>query len=65
MKKAFFAFVAVSAIVLSACNNKPAESTETTVDTTAVVTETTTETTTVDTTAVVTADTTHAATPAH
>ncbi|MBS1611728.1 MAG: hypothetical protein JST49_02830 [Bacteroidetes bacterium] len=36
MKKAFFAFVAVSAIVLSACNNKPAENTETTVDTAAV-----------------------------
>lgn len=37
MKKVFFAFVAVSAIVLSACNNKPAESTEATADTTVVV----------------------------
>lgn len=36
MKKLFFAFVAVSVVVLSACNNKPAESTEATADTTAV-----------------------------
>lgn len=39
MKKAFFAFVAVSAIVLSACNNKPAETTEVAADTTAVAAE--------------------------
>ncbi len=36
MKKVFFAFVAVTVMVLSACNNKPAESTEATADTTAV-----------------------------
>ncbi len=29
MKKVFFAFVAASVVVLSACNNKPAETTET------------------------------------
>ncbi len=49
MKKVFFAFVAASVVVLSACNNKPAETTEgTTVDTAAV---TAVETTTVDTAA--------------
>ena len=39
MKKVFFAFVAASVVVLSACNNKPAETTEATaVDTAAVTT---------------------------
>jgi hypothetical protein len=39
MKKVFFAFVAASTIVLAACNNKPAESTDATAaDTTAVTT---------------------------
>ena len=28
MKKVFFAFVAVTVIALTACNNKPAETTE-------------------------------------
>lgn len=56
MKKVFFAFVAASVVVLSACNNKPAETTEaTTVDTTVV---TTVETTTVDTTTTTTVDST-------
>ena len=36
MKKVFFAFVAASVVVLSACNNKPAETTDATpADTTA------------------------------
>lgn len=39
MKKVFFAFVAASVVVLSACNNKPAENAEgTAVDTAAVTT---------------------------
>ena len=63
MKKAFFAFVAVSAIVLSACNNKPAESTEVAADTTAVVAEPVAEPVAADTTGV--ADTTAAAPAAH
>jgi len=38
MKKVFFAFVAASVVVLSACNNKPAETTDAVaVDTAAVV----------------------------
>lgn len=41
MKKVFFAFVAASVVILTACNNKPAE-TETTTETT---TEATTEAT--------------------
>ena len=42
MKKVFFAFVATSVVVLSACNNKPAETNETTtVDTVAAMEETT------------------------
>lgn len=62
MKKVFFAFVAASVVVLSACNNKPAENTDATpVDTTAVTTTTTETTVTTDSTAVV-ADST--ATPA-
>ncbi len=60
MKKVFFAFVAASVVVLSACNNKPAESTEATADTTAVAAAAE-ATAPVDTTAVA-ADTT--ATPA-
>jgi PBP1b-binding outer membrane lipoprotein LpoB len=55
MKKVFFAFVAASVVVLSACNNKPAESTETTTDTTAV-TEAVTETAPVDSAAAATTD---------
>lgn len=40
MKKVFFAFVAVTVIALSACNNKPAETTtEAAVDTAAAVVE--------------------------
>ena len=40
MKKVFFAFVAASVVALSACNNKPAESTEAAaVDTAAAVVE--------------------------
>ena len=39
MKKLFFAFVATSVVVLSACNNKPAESETPAVDSTAVVEE--------------------------
>ena len=38
MKKVFFAFVAASVVILSACNNKPAENPEATADTTAVTT---------------------------
>ena len=39
MKKVFFAFVVTSMVVLTACNNKPAESTETkTADTASVST---------------------------
>ena len=39
MKKVFFAFVAVTVIALSACNNKPAtDESATTTDTTAVTT---------------------------
>ncbi len=39
MKKLFFAFVATSVVVLSACNNKPAESETPAVDSTAAVVE--------------------------
>ena len=58
MKKVFFAFVAASVVILSACNNKPAANTDATpADTTTV---TTAVTTTADTTTVVTTDTTSA-----
>ena len=54
MKKVFFAFVAVSVVILSACNNKPAEVEATTVDSTVTtIVEETTTTTAVDSTVTV------------
>ena len=58
MKKVFFAFVAASVVVLSACNNKPAESTDATADTTTVTTAVETVTTDTSATTTVTVDST-------
>jgi hypothetical protein len=57
MKKVFFAFVAASVVVLSACNNKPAETVEATTEDTVSV-STTVETVTTDTTTTTVVDTT-------
>lgn len=62
MKKVFFAFVAVSAIVLSACNNTKTEETTVAVDSTVVAEPAVEATAPADTTVVV--DTTAAAAPA-
>jgi ABC-type enterochelin transport system substrate-binding protein len=43
MKKVFFAFVAASVVILTACNNKPAETETTTETTTEATTEATTD----------------------
>jgi len=61
MKKVFFAFVAATVVVLSACNNKPAESTEATADTTAVAAAAEATAPATDSTAAAPADTTAAA----
>ena len=62
MKKLFFAFVATSVVVLSACNNKQAETTDATaVDTAAV---TTAVAAVVDSAAAMATDTAAAAAPA-
>jgi hypothetical protein len=59
MKKVFFAFVAASVVVLSACNNKPAETApEATADTTTVSTAVETVTTDSTTMTTTTTDTT-------
>ena len=57
MKKLFFAFVVGTGMILASCNNKPAEETTVTADTTTVI-ETVVETVTpADTTTVITSDT--------
>jgi hypothetical protein len=58
MKKLFFAFVAASVVVLSACDNKTTETTEGTTSDTTTTVETVVETVTADTTTTVTVDST-------